>query len=225
MSSMKQSDVLKSTSYDQAVIIKDIIKLHIPSGIIDCDTTYSIGNFYKATGVEAPKYKFDIFPQAEGVEQASADKLPLEDNSIDSIMFDPPFVISQGPSLKPDTSQNAGERRNVIHNRFSSFESPKKLWEFYKASLEEGYRVLNNNGVFIFKCQDTVNSGKNFFSHSYVMNLAVKAGFYPKDLFILLAKSRIISGKHLNQQHARKYHSYFWVFEKNTKGKNINYFE
>jgi hypothetical protein len=41
---------------------------------------------------------------------------------------------------------------------------------------------------------------------------AIKYGFYPKDLFILLAKNRLNDGR--VQQHARKYHSYFWVFKK-----------
>lgn len=48
---------------------------------------------------------------------------------------------------------------------------------------------------------------------------AIKYGFYPKDMFILLAKSRLNDGR--KQQHARKYHSYFWVFKK-SKNK-VNY--
>ena len=59
-------------------------------------------------------------------------------------------------------------------------------------------------------------------SHVFVMNEAVKAGFYPKDLFILLAKNRITADwQTRNQKHARKFHSYFWVFEKN--GKEVMY--
>jgi hypothetical protein len=48
------------------------------------------------------------------------------------------------------------------------------------------------------------------------MNMALELGFYPKDLFILTAKMRINSfgGRWNKQEHARKYHSYFWVFEK-----------
>lgn len=38
-----------------------------------------------------------------------------------------------------------------------------------------------------------------------------------KDLFILLAKSRPTKIK--NQQHARKYHSYFIVLKKTTEAK------
>lgn len=66
----------------------------------------------------------------------------------------------------------------------------------------------------IFKCQDVVFSAKNHFTHVWVMNEALKLGFYPKDLFILLARNRLTDGR--KQQHARKFHSYFWVFKKAT---------
>ena len=45
-----------------------------------------------------------------------------------------------------------------------------------------------------------------------------EAGFYPKDLFILLAKNRLVADWQVkNQKNARKFHSYFWVFEKSNK--------
>ena len=72
--------------------------------------------------------------------------------------------------------------------------------------------ILKNDGIVIFKCQDCVSSAKQYFSHCWVMYEAMKYGFYPKDLFILFAKNRINDGR--KQQHARKYHSYFWVFKK-----------
>lgn len=67
-------------------------------------------------------------------------------------------------------------------------------------------------GILVFKNQDTVSSAKQYFSHCAIMNMALKNNFYPKDLFILLAKQRIIGGMHHNQQHARKFHCYYWVF-------------
>lgn len=204
--------MIKTISYNQTEIINDILNLHVESGVIDCDPTYSTGNFYKKNNVPEPKLKYDLYPQIEGVEKANSENLPLDDNSIKTIMFDPPFVCSKGPSLKEKK-----KGRNVISSRFSSYESVKQLWEYYKKSLSEFYRVMDKNGILIFKCQDTVSGGKNYFSHVYVMNEAIKTGFYPKDLFILLAKNRII-GKYKQQQHARKYHSYFWVFQK----RNIN---
>lgn len=213
-------EVIKTTSYDQSEIIKSILKLHVPKKKIDLDPTYSKGNFYNNTGIEKPKYRYDIQPTDDSVSYADCRNLPLDNNSIDCIMFDPPFVIGSGKSCELDK-----DGQNIILKRFSNFKTPSELYNFYIESLREFYRILKPNGVLIFKCQDTVSSGVNYMSHIYIHDFAVDNGFYPKDLFILNAKNRIISGKHKNQQHARKYHSYFWVFEKdNAKIKKIRDF-
>ena len=88
--------------------------------------------------------------------------------------------------------------------------------------LTEAYRVLKPDGILIFKCQDKVSSGKQYMSHVYIMNEAVRIGFYPKDLFVLLAKSRLVADwQKQKQAHARKWHAYFLVFQKS--GRRIEY--
>lgn len=55
-------------------------------------------------------------------------------------------------------------------------------------------------------------------SHCFIYNEAINTGFYCKDLFILLAKSRLVANWQLqNQKNARKFHSYFYVFEKSDR--------
>ena len=115
-----------------------------------------------------------------------------------------------GGKIKKDCAEGSC----LISKRFSYFKNPDELSKFYKASLFEFYRILKKMGVLIFKCQDCVVSSKNLMSHAIIMQQALNVGFYPKDLFVLLAKNRLISGKVRKQQHARKFHSYFWVFEK-----------
>jgi tRNA G10 N-methylase Trm11 len=176
----------------------------------ELDPCFSIGSFYEKNGIKSPTHKFDIEPQAKGVIQASAEKLPIASGSIQSIMFDPPFLATSGPVYE-ESRKGIGES-NIITGRFSAFQSREKLWEWYKECLIEFKRVLKNDGVLVFKCQDAVSSAKNYFSHCFIMNKAVEAGFYPKDMFILLAKNRIIGGNHAIQQHARKFHCYYWVF-------------
>lgn len=201
--------VIKSTSYDQKEIIQNILALHVPSKKINCDPTYSVGNFYKNTGIAEPTYKFDINPQVEGVEFGDSRCLPLADKSIDCMMFDPPFLATIGKSLK-----ESGDN-NIINKRFGVYPSETELHQFYVDSLKEAHRVLRPNGILIFKCQDKVSSGKQYMSHVFIANEAVNLGFYPKDLFILLAKNRIVADWQIKgQKNARKYHSYFWVFEK-----------
>ena len=65
------------------------------------------------------------------------------------------------------------------------------------------------------KCQDKVSSGRQYFSHVFIMNEAVKVGLAPRDLFVLLAKSRLTANWQLkNQKTARKFHCFVLVFEK-----------
>lgn len=206
--------MIKSISYDEQEIISWVLQLHCNTPI-ELDPTYSKGNFYKGN-FEEPKYKFDLYPQIAGVEQANAENLPLPDESINTMMFDPPFLATKGKSL---TTENAS---NKINKRFGVYPTEKELHQFYLNALKEFYRILKPNGILIFKCQDKVSSGKQYFSHLFIMNEAQKMGFYCKDMFILLAKNRLVADWQLkNQKNARKFHSYFLVLEKSNK--QINY--
>lgn len=204
-------EVIKSINYSQTDLIADIIKLHVPQGYIDCDCTYSKGQFYADGKVKDPIYKFDLSPQSNDVVMADSRSLPLNDKSINCLMFDPPFLATKGKSLE----QNKG---NVINRRFGVYPDEQSLHTFYVDSIKEAYRVLNDDGIFIFKCQDKVSSSKQYMSHVFICNMAVSNGFYPKDLFILLAKNRLVADwQAKNQKNARKFHCYFWVFQKTNK--------
>ena len=199
--------MIKSIHDNHDDILRAIIKLHNNNNPIHCDPTYSKGVFYR--NIEKPVFCYDINP-IKGVKKASADNLPHDDNSLYSIVFDPPFLATKGPSLK-------SQKGNIINKRFSVFPSEVELHRFYKACLIEFYRVLTNKGLLVFKCQDKVSSGKQYFSHCFVYNEAIRVGFYPLDLFILQAKNRIVANWQKNQKHARKFHSYYWVFRKTKK--------
>ena len=204
--------MVKSISYSQEEIINWILKLHCKTHKIDCDPTYSKGNFYKKTNIEEPKYKFDILPQTADTIKADARNLPLDNNSLDCIMFDPPFLATTGKSLTEDNENN------IINKRFGVFPTEQELHKFYVEAMQEFYRILRDDGILIFKCQDKISSGKQYLSHYFIIQEAIKLGYYPKDFFVLLAKNRIVADWQLkNQKNARKFHSYFIVFQKTNK--------
>lgn len=202
---------IQSVNREQENVINDILFLHSPNKRIDVDVTYSKGVFYKSGKVAQPTYKFDLMPQTEDTIQADSRCLPLDDDSVETIMFDPPFIIA-GESYKNNTDSNSSK----IAKRFSAYKNFDELKEHYYNSLSEFYRILKKGGIVIFKCQNTVSGGKQLFSHYFILKSALDIGFYPKDEFVLLSKSKMTSfgGRWKRQQHAMKHHSYFLVLKK-----------
>lgn len=185
----------RSCSGDEKQIIRWIMQLHNGGKPFDLDPTYSTGRFWE--GLIKPRYRFDLNPQVRGVAQANATCLPLANESIGSLMFDPPFVVAPRPAP------------GIIRDRFACYPNVAALWEMYRAAMQEAHRVLRTGGIMAFKCQDLVSGGQQHWSHAYVMSEAQRIGFYVKDLFVLVRDNVLWSPNMVNQIHARKNHSYF----------------
>ena len=190
-------------------VIKNIMSLY-KIDRFDLDCTYSRGLFWK--NLPQPKIKTDLVPVTEDTIQADSEHLPFEDNSMKNIIYDPPFVIS-GKLYKENK-----EGSSIIAKRFEGYTTYEKLTTNYYNTLIELYRICKKDGLVVMKTQDTTSGGKNHFTHCMIMTMAMNIGFYPRDLFILVAKMRINSfgGKWNKQEHARKHHCYYWVLEKTT---------
>lgn len=237
MGNIDYKDVIRSISYDQHEILFNIMKLHNNGKPFDCDMTYSNGKFYGEYYVDTldgnkirieipqPKYKYDVCPQTEDtVKIEPLGKLPLEDNSISSIVIDLPFVVS--PHNAPSIVNNNGDKsKNIIFNRFSGYYPWYTMPQSYEHWINEAYRVLKNEGILVFKTQSTISGGKNIMMPYFSWMVAEKCGFYTLDEFIILAKNRLHSGKIKKQEHARKFHSHFFVFKKSLREKPLNYFK
>lgn len=195
-----KDEMVLSVDTDQGRILRNIMKLHNRGEPFELDPTYSKGVFYK--NLPKPKYKFDLEPQVEGVEQADARHLPLADSSVGSVVFDPPFKASNS------------KVKGIVEQRFTAFPSVRHLWDFYYEAMVEFKRVLKPGGLLVIKCQDTVSSGENHMSHFAIEKFAEALNLKTIDLSILLARSTIWSPNQRNQQHARKTHSFFLVFRK-----------
>lgn len=193
-------DMITTVARDQEQILRNIMQLYLGGHAFHCDVTYSKGVFWKR--IPPPTLMFDIAPQHEFVRQADCRHLPLHPACLRSVIFDPPFKASNS------------KVKGIIEQRFTAFKSVEAIFAFYRESLDEFYRVLEPGGVAVVKCQDTVSSGKNHWSHREIEEHAKLIGFDQLDLFILLARSIIWSPNMANQQHARKAHSFFLVFRK-----------
>lgn len=219
---LNNKNIIKNVSYNQRELIYNILSLHNNGQDIDLDITYSSGGFYKKIKdddfpINEPKFKMDVSPQSDDIIKIEPwGKIPIEDNTIKCIMIDLPFVIS--PRKAPSVISNI-KGSNIIMKRFASYYPKEEMFASYHHWIIEAYRVLQNNGICIFKTQNTVSGGINISTEEMSWLFAKDAGFHIIDKFTLLAKSRIISGKIKTQAHARKYTSTFYVFQKNDKRK------
>lgn len=194
--------VVKSISLEEDDILVGIMQLHNNGNPFCADVTYSIGGLYRGI-VPAPKLKFDIAPQSDGVVAADVCALPLADASISIVVFDPPFMFNpHGTALT----------KNAAAGRYTMFPKWEDLERTYRGALSEFRRVLKPKGIVAFKCQDYTDS-KTTLTHCHVWKWATEAGFYAKDLFIRYRTHGPAYNIHLRQKHARKFHSYWLVFE------------
>lgn len=191
--------MIKSLSYEQDEILDSIESLYLP---IECDVTYGSGVFYKNR--KRPEYCFDLDPKFDFVVEADSRKLPLESASINSLMFDPPFLTY----IRNDS---------IMKRRFSGYWSYDELESHYKGTLKEAYRVLRKKGILVVKCQDLIHNHTMHPTHVNVINWT-KDMFQIKDIFILAAKHRMPTNPrhkgNQTQKHARIFHSYFLVFKR-----------
>ena len=201
-----------SVSLNEKDLLKDIVRIHT-KGKIDADLTYSKGAMWKGTGID-PTNKFDQRVETEGVIKANtAERIPLEDNSIESAMFDPPFIAGQPSKMKYAMSE-----------RFTGYKNINDLWTYMDKTINEAFRILKPGGRLIVKIQDVgIDVGnstrQNYFSSSEIYNFAVRAGFKPVDRFINVKENPYLppgmTGE--SQKMARKMHSDYWILEKPEK--------
>lgn len=203
----KEFNLVKSVYGSNYEVIKNIMDLYNIERF-DLDCTYSKGNFWK--NLPEPTYKSDLKPINDNVVCANSENLPFGNKSLKSVAYDPPFIVS-GKSF-----QENKDGSSIIAKRFNGYTSFKELKMNYYKTLKELYRILDDNGLVVMKCQDTVSGGKQYLTHVMVINMGIQLGFYPKDIIVLTSNVRLNSfgGKWKKQEHARKYHSYFIVFQK-----------
>lgn len=187
-----------STDENALIAMADI---HLRGKWYDCDCTYSKGVFYK--NIPSPKYKSDILPQAADVIEADCRELAfLSDNSINSIVFDPPFLFRNRKAKNNDK----------MCKRFSYFNSYEELLLMYEESLICFHKKLKRNGKVFFKCQDMTD--RIFYcTHFDIIRLARINGFELQDILIKTSKSKL--QRDAKQQNCvAKTHCYWLVFKK-----------
>jgi tRNA G10 N-methylase Trm11 len=196
--------ILSAMIGNNSDIFPQILALYVPVGSKIADVTYGNGVFWAQ--IDCSKYTLLKSDIQMGID---ARKLPYNDNSIDCIVIDPPYIYSPMGTIKESISRGYAlnaEKGGIL------LRTQEDVLELYRLCLKEGYRVLKSGGITIIKTKDTVQSGKQVWMHRKLMAIS---GFTCEDLFILIQKTVPASDpKWIVQRHARKNHSFFIVLRK-----------
>ncbi len=191
-------------------LIAEVAKLYLADGAVIADVTYSSGRFWKK--VNLSRFTFlasDLIPSpGQRVPVLACDfrALPYATGSVDALIFDPPYIHAPGKGM-------LNHRYNGLQT--TDLASYADIMALYKDGMTEAARVLRDGGQLWVKCKDTLASDRQRWSHITIYELAQDMGLYPRDLFLLVppAPSSVTTGRWARQLHARKVHSYLWIFE------------
>lgn len=190
-----------------ADVFPKILGLYVKPGSGIADLTYGKGVFWKK--VDTDRYTIlpsDLFPESVIVLRMDARRTAYDPASLDAVVLDPPYG---NMSTKP--------RTDCIEERYNlaSLKTPKALYEWYAASIDEAVRILKVRGTLIVKCQDFVDGGKQHWITEQIWLYAIRAGLEAIGRINMVPPARPrIRHPDRPQQHERKNHSTFWIFRK-----------
>jgi hypothetical protein len=193
--------VLTSYQCNNAFLMAKVASLYLRRGDRIADVTYGKGIFWKQLDLT----QYDFHPSDRlTVPEHRYDfrSLPYRSGDFDVHVFDPPYT--HDPSSRLDY-------RN--HETTKGF-SHDAIIQLYRDGMFEGHRILRPGGLMLVKCKDEIERGRQRMSHIEIHDIAVtELGMVVEDLFVLSQKHPLI--RFGRPRHARKNHSYLWLFTKN----------
>jgi hypothetical protein len=194
-----------------ADLISEVCRLYAPDGSRILDMTYGQGRFWKKVNLN--RYRFlsmDIEPIAQI--QADIRKPPFTDASFDIAVLDPPYVHNSGVR-NPHSYASTTTRYNGSATTARMYNAD--ILELYREAMCACFPILNPDGGQLWvKCKDEVEREVQRWSHIKLYEAALSIGYCARDLFILTGMTAPQRWPGRVQWHARKLHSYLWVFER-----------
>jgi tRNA G10 N-methylase Trm11 len=199
--------------YNEDVFPK-ILEMYAFPGAVVADVTYGRGNFWK----KIPKGLYELLATdlKTGVD---ARELPYEDETLDVVVFDPPYMHSSGGSSHASGASTAMDKyyRNNATKRVS--DGHLQVLDLYFTAAVEARRVLRRKGIYVVKCQDEVCANRQRLSHVEIIQNHQDNGWICEDLFVVVRNGTPVVSRMKRQLHARKNHSYFLVFRRSDSGR------
>jgi len=190
-------------------LFPQILSLYVAEGSTVADVTYGKGVFWR----KVPKGAYNLLA-TDLKSKVNALALPYEPETIDCVVFDPPYMHTPGGSAHKDHQNYEDYYQNNAINSTKKYHDA--VLDLYFRQAKEAHRVLRNEGFYIVKCGDEVCANQQRLTHVELINELNTYGFVTEDLFVLMRNNRPGVSRVLIQAHARKNHSFFIVFRKSN---------
>jgi len=148
----------RSCNQNQTAIIQSIMVLHNDGKPFSLDPCFNKGTMYGGT-VPLPEKRMDIDIEIvanQGLIHGDFTKMPFNDQSMQSIIADPPFIV--------------GRSTYVMSERYGYFESIEHLQVCLDRLVKECARVIKRDGLLVLKCQDIIVNRRKYFVSIFLIN-------------------------------------------------------
>ncbi len=176
-------------------------KLYFHPGMRIADVTYCHGRFWR--GIDTSKYDFlpsDIMPSRPYVAKHDCRSLPYADESIDVVVFDPPFI------------DGAFYEKSFLTDTHDL--SQPEVMQLYRDGMTEAKRVLRRGGLLLVKCMDFVKFGQQRSMLRVWLFATQVLGLIDEDRFCFVYHALRYAVPTPPSRHSVKRESYLWVFKK-----------
>lgn len=217
--------VMSAHVADNAEVFPQVLALHVEKGATVADLTYGKGVFWR--NVPADAYR--LLPSDLKLGQCWR-ALPYANASVDAVVFDPPYMEGLYRKTKgalAGSGSHIAFQEAYSNGKVEDGSSTRKyhdaVLEAYLSVIPEVKRILRPSGRFIVKCQDEVSANRQKLTHIELVWAHESHGFYCKDLFVIVRRNAPVISRLLKQEHARKNHSYFLVFQRQDHRRRVDY--
>jgi SAM-dependent methyltransferase len=173
------------------------------------DATVNTGRFW--VGTQRKIVGLDIDPKHRPDIVADNTNMPLEDESFDVIVYDPPHIPNQGQDKSKDFTSRFGlVLKSPVENGYNFSHT-------FPPFVKEAYRILRPQGILFAKIADYVHGHRFQWAHVDLINSAAAVGFTACDCIVKIRKGPITDPRWKQAHHARRHHCYWIVFRKSKK--------
>jgi len=191
----------------------EILELFVPPPAKILDMTFGNGVFWNLVNDSYDVWANDIHPEKGYFSYDFTEISRYINETFDAVVLDPPYMYHSSTSHKESLDRNYGNNRRVRRG----IHGVDAIHEMYRQGMQEAIKLLVPRGILIVKCMDQIMSGKQYRQHIAVWEIATQElNLLDEDSFVMVQRGTPVM-RHNYQIHARKNHSFWWVFRKRTE--------